>query len=237
MKEDANKVASSLLRAAAACEGLRPSNLLEITAFAVGTKSALRFVLSSEDADVVSHAAHEAQIRHSRRSIGLQRSQNGWAQIVPSATSERAQLLVLSSQLDPEEILTAETSNAAQAGLFLGYPECCVRALPQIDARGPQWPFVFISATGPSEIVDARLNRFAAEWGGIGLLGELFPCSLSCENAKHYADQLHASAVALGLVRLADTAVEHALMPVSIANDGTVAHGDKGGGRLVTFRW
>jgi hypothetical protein len=131
------------------------------------------------------------------------------------------------------DLANAELSDSAAAGRLLGYPECCVEAISVIAGASSQWALHLLR--GHAAPVDARLNRFAAEWGGIGLLGELFPCSLHCRAAAAYAQSLYDAMTSIGMRKLADAARADALTPVDISPQGRISRATSGGS--VEFYW
>ena len=214
-----------------------PAKLLEITALAINAKPALRFVVAPTDLDIIATAASNLGLGISSLPIFLNRADSQWALLTKRDTGDGAVLVALTQDNSADEMARSELSNPQEAGIRLGYPRCCAQAVSRIAALGPNWPWVFLEEamiTGP---LDARLNRFAAMWGGIGLLGELFPCSLRCVEAAKYADVLYNSANTLGLRRLAAAAVADALAPVRVSTNGIITKGENGDGRKVSFKW
>ncbi len=231
----ASRRATILLRAAAKCQSLRPAALLEIAAFAQATKPSLRFVVSAEDSAILQCAAIELGCATCSRSIFLSAVSGSWNDIVAHRTSRQSELVVIADNHNADRLLEAELSNSTEAGTLLGYPKCCVTSLPRLAASPERWPLTLLS-TGGSR-VDARLNRFAAEWGGIGLIGELFPCSLHCRAAASYAQSLYDAAQTLGLAKLAGAAKSDALESVTISTDGLIHRTPASGAATVEFFW
>lgn len=226
-----------LLRTAATCESLRPASLLEIAAFSLGIKPALRFVVSDADATALLKAASDLALDAHSVGIFLQKTSGGWQSIVPYTTDDAAALVGITHCNNAKALVTAEMSDATEAGIFLGYPECCVRSLSRLQAAASRWPLVLLSEVPRDTRIDARLNRFAAEWGGIGLIGELFPCSLCCQSAASYSQSLYDAACALGLKRLAAAARSDALASVTIDNDGLITLAETSANASAEFFW
>ncbi len=230
--------AATLLRAASKITSLRPSALPEIAAFCARVKPSLRLVLHPEDAVVVAHAVEEADFRYATRMAHVEHKGGTWSSLVAGTGDETVSVLtVAESQSVAAEVLDAEFADLRHAGRLLGYPECCVLAFPELSEAGGDWPFAMLSDLPPDSPLDARLNRFAAEWGGIGLLGEMYPCSLKCAAATDYANRIHAATVSLGLQKLADTAVADALCPIVISDDGSIRPAEDTDANPVRFRW
>ena len=228
----ANRNATALLRSAAVCTSLRPANLLEITAFAKGVKPSLRFVVSPGDAAILLGSAKMLGLAACSRGVFLATAVGTWNEMVTYRTQNPAELVVISHD-DPHTVLDAELSDSTEAGLLLGYPQCCMRSISNLAKAAGNWPFALLSGSGAC--IDARLNRFAAEWGGIGLIGELFPCSLHCRAAASYSQSLYDAACALGLVKLAAAAKSDALEPVHIDAHGLISLANSAHRATVSF--
>ncbi|MBZ9864236.1 DUF483 domain-containing protein [Mesorhizobium sp. CA15] len=227
------QVAADLLRAAASCRSLRPAVLPEIAAFANAAKPSLRFVVSSSDAARLQAASTGLGMAVRTKRVFLAPKGNGWSQVVSTPTKRCRDLIVITRDNSAERLLDAELLDPIQAGLLLGYPECCVRAVSGIAAASDKWALHLLKdADRP---INARLNRFAAEWGGIGLIGELFPCSLHCSVAVGYAESLYRSTVSLGLDRLAEAAKSDALASVDVSASGRISRAKTKG--TVEFYW
>jgi hypothetical protein len=230
----AAREAAALLRSAAACDSLRPAAMLEIAAFAHGSKPSLRFVVSRRDAALLLEVSRAQGLATCSRRVFLSAASGTWSEIVSHRTETAAELVVIDRD-NATRILRAELSNSTEAGLLLGYPECCVRSLPNLARAAAKWPFALLSCTDAR--VDARLNRFAAEWGGIGLIGELFPCSLNCPAATSYSQSLYDAACTLGLVKLAASARTDALERVYIDANGSISRTSSDSAATVEFFW
>jgi len=230
--------AATLFRAASKTTSLRPSALPEVAAFCARAKPSLRLVLDPEDAALIADAAEKADFQSAMRSAYILHDAGTWTNVVTMPTDEVVSVLVVAeSQSLASEILDAEFSDQQHAGRLLGYPDCCVLAFPELAARGGNWPFAMLGDLPPGSPIDARLNRFAADWGGIALLGEMYPCSLKCGAAIDYANRIHFATISLGLRKLANHAVADALRPVLIADDGSITPADDEDANAVRFRW
>ena len=229
---------AQLLQAVSLCASIRPSVLLEIAAFGMGAKPALRFTVDESDADTLKHCCAKAGIPTASRRVYLEPLGGTWTQIVPHRTASSCMLVVIgqTSRIS-RGLLKRELADSNGAGRLLGYPPCCLSAFPRLAQAGAAWPFLLLeSALESSRPIDARCNRFAADWGGIGLIGELFPCSVHCRLAAAYSDRLRSATRAAGLQRLALQAESDALTPVEIHADGTISTAGDGRGRRVDFQ-
>lgn len=232
------RIAASLLRAAMRSKSFRPSAFLEIPAFAAGNKPLLRFVLESPDDLYFTDACKELSLGFASKVIYLKSEGGSWFSIVKYPTEKTRVLVVIGKDQGAcNELLEVETLDASIAGRMLGYPSCCVRAFPSLAEYGGQWGFSLAKTAKVTSEIDALTNRYAAEWGGGSLIGELFPCSLECEQAKSYAMTMYQSANNLGLTRLADWAKNDCLVPVNLSEDGVVTPAQRGGESMLSFVW
>ena len=226
-------LSATLLRVASRCPTLRPATYLEIAAFAAGVKPAVRFVVSRHDAERLHAAARSLGLCFGHDEVFIVPHANGWNEVVSYQTPNSQSLVVLTHNATASTLIRAEINDPMRAGEMLGYPACCVDALADISAAGEKWAIRLLEQA--PEPINARLNRFAAEWGGIGLMGELFPCTLGCIAAAAYSQSLYDAAVSVGLERLAGQARSDALVPVSVTNTGKVHRGRDG--HSVEFFW
>jgi len=231
------RLAATLLEAAAACPSFRPCALLEIAAFSFSEKPSLRFVVAPDEETHFRSAADSLGLKWASAPVYLEPEGHNWFSIVSRRTNNRRSLVVVTHDVSPSSLLDAETRDSDLAGSYLGYPPCCVRAFARLTASPGKWAQVLADTARDKSSIDARCNRFAAEWGGIGLLGELFPCSLECNEARGYADRLYMATRRLGLHRLADKARQDSLLPVSISESGEILTPALPGADTLSFIW
>jgi hypothetical protein len=194
-------------------------------------------VLDEPDACRLLVACRAVGVPEAHRRVYLLSRGGTWTQVVQHETESSSTLVTLASTSTvAQKLLRMELHDAQAAGRELGYPACCVDAFARLIEAGSQWPFSLLAtAASPTARVNMRCNRFAADWGGMGLIGELFPCSLECAAAAAYADNLLGAARRAGLARLCDRAESDALTPVEILSDGTITTHCEGLGRCVEF--
>ena len=226
-----------LLEVTARCPSIRPATLLEIVGFCMGAKPTLRLTLNDYDADRFRVACTASGIPIAERRVYLVPHGGTWTQIVQHETERSSMLVTVATTLSSaRQLLRMELDDAEGAGRLLGYPPCCLAAFPRLVEAGPQWPFLLLkTAASPTSHVNMRCNRFAADWGGTGLIGELFPCSLQCAAAAAYADRLLLAAQKAGLLRLCQRVESDSLTPVEILVDGTITAHCEGFGQRVEF--
>jgi hypothetical protein len=211
--------------------------LLEIAGFSYGSKPALRFVVDKEDSITLLTAAAEIKLPSCAQQVYLQNQGGSWTELVSEPTACAAELVVISHSSNASEILGAELTDPVAAGKLLGYPECCAQSVTILSSIARDWPLKLLSGLPSGSFVNARLNRFAAEWGGTSLIGELFPCCLECRAAAAYSQSLYDAACALGLTRLAAAALSDSLVPVHLGKDGVISPVDKSRDPSIEFFW
>lgn len=235
--ESPSVVAAALLQAAAAATSLRPAALPEIAAFALREKPALRFVIEPDDEACFERAAAAVGLECACQSVYLESRGGSWFSLVSHRTEKRRALIVIAPAGEADRLVRAESEDAERAGVLLGYPRCCVSGFQRLAESGGLWGQALAATATDTRAIDARCNRYAAEWGGIGVLGELFPCSLECELAKDYGERLYQSTLRLGLHRLAERAMQDSLRPVELSDDGTVRVAASGTADCLRFAW
>jgi hypothetical protein len=201
----------------------------------MGLKPSLRFIVDRNDAADLGQAARRSSLGFASKDVWLRKRGGTWANIVDADGDFISTMAVITRQTSAEHLLETEQADAQSAGALLGYPACCVRAVARHDAAGALWPLQFLSGLSPVHKIDSRLNRMAAEWGGVGLLGELFPCSPDCQAALMYGQSLYQSALDLGLRRLAEKARADAIKPVFILADGSITLQNHPDAKTVDF--
>lgn len=234
------QVALGLLRSASRTK-VRPACLLELLSFAAGAKPCVRLV--AEGAVSIYEAMVEEVVRPGGVSIARRwlqvRRREGWNEIMKdgdAGTPVEMVFLAWSSEA-AERAADAERLDSTAAGLTFGYPACCVDRGISPLAHGADWGERLIaSAAWPNKPIDHRVNRFAAEWGGIGTIGEMYPCSLRCEGAIRYSQDMLDAARSLGLSSLADRAVADARHPVVLDSTGRVRLAADGESGRIDFR-
>jgi|TARA_B100001540_G_scaffold315381_1_gene342480 hypothetical protein len=77
--------------------------------------------------------------------------------------------------------------DAKLAGELLGYPKCCLKNFDNISSLGSKWSLFYVDDFKRNNKAYYNCNRFPIFFNSISPVGELFPCSLSCKNAKKYS--------------------------------------------------
>ena len=206
---------------------LQFAGIAELALFASEQKPALRYVLTVSGgrklASIAVRSGYAATVCLIRsRAMG-----NGWNCLISDGSSDdSSQLSMVTIARDgalAQEVQALETSGSSHSvGLILGYPQCCIVACDELADAGARWAYVLLMRSGPGPH-SFWANRLAAGWGGISPVGEMFPCSLSCPAAADLGRAAESALRNIGLVRLADLMVGHALESITVTQEGCVA--------------
>ena len=112
--------------------------------------------------------------------------------------------------------------NTTEIGRLLGYPSCCVKAYDIISNFFEKWPLYYLNIDGPG-LHSNLANRLAIAWGGISPIGELYPCSLECQNAKKLGQSFFSATKELGFSKLHQELLLYSKNNVEISKDGVVS--------------
>lgn len=112
-----------------------------------------------------------------------------------------------------KEYIQAESNfDYFKAGQLLGYPICCIRAYSEIEVLKENWFQYYLSDNKKSYPFWA--NRINTIFGGGSFIGEMFPCSLNCENAINLGKNAAKTMESFGLIKLTDTIRSHCIAPI-----------------------
>lgn len=122
------------------------------------------------------------------------------------------------------------------AGNLLGYPKCCVKNAEAISSFGAHWANYYLNDYNTHKTAHHLTNRFPIVWGGVSPIGELFPCSLSCTKAIHYAQQMISNLHDFGFQKIANVSIEHGMKTVFINEiDGAISTKNQVGYNPIIF--
>lgn len=123
-----------------------------------------------------------------------------------------------------------------KAGAFLGYPKCCINNIEKINSLNSKWATFYLNQFLEIKIANHFTNRFPITWGGISIIGELFPCSLRCPNAIEYSQNMLSDVKNLGFRKLSDIMIDHSHRPVYInKGNGEISLDPKRGFEIINF--
>ena len=151
-----------------------------------------------------------------------------WGQIASVERDSREashRVLVVSANRDlSRQVLQMELfGESRDVGQALGYPECCVRAYPSLAQDAEHWPNTIIERSHRPGHVSMWCNRLASLWGGTCPTGELFPCSLECDNAIEYGRLADRLLREHGFSLLADEICHQARRPIFLLDEEIVS--------------
>jgi hypothetical protein len=137
---------------------------------------------------------------------------------LPKTEYKLVRMISISRQKEVlQEFQIAETvGDVEKAGFMLGYPECCVRNVEAINILSHKWATYYLDNYESASLASPYANRFPIAWGGISVVGELFPCSLNCIHAINYARAMMEDLVGLGFQRIHEVILNHSMRPVHI---------------------
>lgn len=111
-----------------------------------------------------------------------------------------------------------------KAGEYLGYPSCCIKNIGVINSLSDLWATHYLDDYARFNNASLFTNRFPITWGGMSIVGELFPCSLSCINAINYGKALLKDVKEIGYISISEVMIRHAKTQIYInPEDGGVS--------------
>ena len=120
-----------------------------------------------------------------------------------------------------KEFTDAEINgDTIKAGDFLGYPKCCVEAFQHIGSLESKWATYYLEDYLFNKKASLYCNRFPIFFNSISPVGELFPCSLSCNHSKNYAKSMIGDMQALGFSKLISKTLEISSKNIYINDNG-----------------
>ncbi len=123
-----------------------------------------------------------------------------------------------------------------KAGAYLGYPKCCINNIEKINSLNSKWATFYLNQFLEIKFANHFTNRFPITWGGISIIGELFPCSLTCPNAIEYSQNMLSDVKKLGFSKLSDIMMDHSHRPVYINKEnGEISLESKRGFEIINF--
>lgn len=145
---------------------------------------------------------------------------------------------ISSSKKDLEDFEYAEMyGDVEKAGIFLGYPSCCTKNITTINNLNELWATYYLNDFIKNKrVANHHTNRFPITWGGISIVGELFPCSLTCAKAVEYARNMQNDVINFGFHKISEVMVKHAKSPIFInPENGAISRCNKPGYDQIIF--
>lgn len=136
-----------------------------------------------------------------------------------------------------EEFEFAEVyGDILKAGNYLGYPKCCINNVEKINTLNSKWATFYLEQFHKIKIANHFTNRFPITWGGISIIGELFPCSLTCPKAIEYSQNMFSDVIDLGFSKISEIIKAHSLRPIYVNKiNGEISVDSKSGFEIIKF--
>ena len=223
-----NKSLNKFLSIIAASQDLPLSIIPEIILFICSNKKVLRLITcDSLIKNQIEKFAIESNLHFLYDKIYVEERGNTWATIHSEKTSKTLSInyLVTIGKLKNETYMAHECEiegNTTEIGRLLGYPSCCVKAYDIISNFFEKWPLYYLNTDGPG-LHSNLANRLTIAWGGISPIGELYPCSLECQNAKKLGQNFFRVTKKLGLLKLHQELLFFSKNNVEISQEGAVS--------------
>lgn len=151
---------------------------------------------------------------------------NGFCSIEVEKPSRREYNKVYMLSISKDKNVLKEFVNAEiygdtiKAGNFLGYPKCCIKAFQHVGSLKSKWSNYYLQDYLKNKEASLFCNRFPIFFNSISPVGELFPCSLSCNKSKNYAKSMLGDMKALGFSKLVDKTLEISSRDIYINQNG-----------------
>ena len=127
-------------------------------------------------------------------------------------------------------------SGVASVKIWKIYAFIGINNVEKINILNGKWATFYLNDYRNNVSANYFTNRFPITWGGISIIGELFPCSLICPSAIKYSKTMHSDVINFGFNEIAKVMVEHALKPIYInEEDGSISTIFKEGTDLIKF--
>lgn len=200
------------------------ATVADVVLFDAAEKAALRFAVPTETSGAIERWAVTHDLACERRSVVTRPVAHGWNTIESADTpgvevgdgATKADVVIVARDgAVAAELCACEVSgDPARAGEFLGYPPCCTAAYGEHCAEPGRWITVAL-ARSKGHPPRVWCNRLPLLWEAPTFVGEIYPCSFSCEPLAGLGLRVHQLLVAQGLRGLAQRTLDEALRPVS----------------------
>jgi len=200
------------------------SVLPEFISFLSKNKGIIRIVVDNSDNPFDLNLFHQAGFIVSEKSLFSQSIGNSFGNLISEVNglnkNEYTEVKMFSIARDKYALDSFEKAeiegDVLKAGTLLGYPSCCVNNVEQINQLGANWGLYYLDDYHNNNKASLFTNRFPIAWGGISIVGELFPCSLSCKNAIEYSKSMIIDLKKFGFNNVADKCIEHSSRTIYI---------------------
>jgi hypothetical protein len=192
----------------------------EFISFLDKKKEIIRIVVDSNN-PIDSKLFDEFGIYNTLNKLYTSKSKNSFGLISEFKTESCSipiQMLTLSfSNYNLDKFVKAEISgDTEKSGILLGYPKCCCNNIEEINFFKNKWAIYYLEDFSKNGIASKFANRFPIAIGGMSLIGELFPCSLSCKAAISYTQMMIESLEKYSFNEIIKTSLIYSALPVHI---------------------
>ena len=200
----------------------------EILLFFYSDKKIIRIVVSENSTKLgVEKFVKEMNLFIISNSIYVEELGNTWATIHNQKTQKKYKtnflITIGKSEKETEKAHSLElTGETLKIGELLNYPACCVSAYPEISNYFDKWPLYYLSQDGQGRHSNFA-NRLAIARGGISPIGEMYPCSLECQNAISIGRKVYEIANKIGMKKLSEKILFYSKETISISDKGIVS--------------
>jgi len=200
--------------------------LSEIILFTYGINRVLRLVVEPNFSNEIKRTLFNENLYFSSGKLYEAIKDNGWSSISNKPIDNKMRtkvLLVLGNELsDVEDCYKNELNGDFRiSGKYFNYPDCCINSYPAISSSQEKWANSLIENSGPGPY-PCWANRLATGWGGACFSGELFPCSLHCENAIAIGRKTYNCLLDIGFKKLSREFLQQSLNPLIVHKNGKI---------------
>jgi len=205
----------------------------EFISFLKGNKKILRIVIDNNEKLFNNSLFLSNNIHVKEAKLYSSKQKNSFGSLVASINSEDSdnysEVRMFSISKFKDELIEFEKAelygDIEKAGEFLGYPICCIKNIYKINDLKDLWATFYLNDYEKmNKTASIYTNRFPITWGGVSIVGELFPCSLSCNNAIEYGRNLYNDVKSFGFNEIHKTIIDHAQLPIYInPDDGAIS--------------
>lgn len=218
--------------------------LPEFISFLCGRKKIVRIIVDQSDQVIDIPLLQKYGFYTRETSLYTTKSSNSYSCMVTSTEgfginelTEICMYSISKSAVDLEDFENCELyGDSEKAGFYLGYPKCCVENLEKVNAIGAKWGIFYLEDFISQKKASLFCNRFPISWGGISIVGELFPCSINCKAARMYAEAMLTDVQNFGFEKIKDKILDHSQRPVFInKQNGEISVSQNAGFEQITF--
>ena len=203
----------------------------EFFLFSSGKKNLLRFSVEYFDLQKIESFANRHSLHYDYASFYVNTNGNNWSTLVSESPKEQNlnfQKIYIATigkkKTLVKNCLDAEINfDFEKAGIILGYPDCCVRAYPEIDNYKEKWVSYYFNKH-PNSQQNYLNNRTASVYGYGSFIGEFFPCSLECLKTREISATSERLMKINGYFDIQKLFKSHSKTPIYLNDDETISN-------------